>query len=354
MPKLSEMSGQGAAATGLVTTLDTDDIAVADRFGWWHDMVGNEVMPVSLRSPYADRFRGWVEAVGLPHSQVAVFDFSPMTARRLSAHIRRADPEDYFLVLVRDSAIRLEQGRGVACLGPGGMALFSTSRPLSCDFLDHGRPVRLTLLRVPRTLLPLAGGRADRLLAEPLPTETGSGALLSPYLTSLPTTVRASGPAELARLGAIGVDLAASLLAARLGDQEALPAETRRSALLARIGVFIDHHLADPALDPAAVAAHHHISLRTLHQLFQSEPESVAATIRRRRLERCHAELTDPGLRHRTIGETALRWGFRHPADFSRAFRRAYGVPPSEVRASSHGMRRMSALTAEDRNTRRE
>ncbi|MET8570137.1 helix-turn-helix domain-containing protein [Streptomyces sp. NPDC004783] len=320
--------------TGPVAVVDTDGIAVPDRFGWWHDMVGQEVMPVSLRSPYADRFRGSAAVVG-PPGGLAVFDFSPLSAQRLPVHIRRADPEAYFLVLVRGGAVRLEQGRGVACLEPRGMAVFSTSRPLSCEFQDHDGSVRLTLLRLPRTLMPLADGRVDRLLAVPLPTETGSGALLDLYLTSLPGAVRTSGPAELARLGAVGTDLAASLLAARLGDQESLPPETRRGVLRQRISRFIDRHLADPALDPAAIAAHHHISLRTLHQLFQSEPESVAATIRRRRLERCHADLTDPSLRHRTIGETALRWGFRHPADFSRAFRRAYGMPPSEIRAAS-------------------
>ncbi|MFF9001139.1 helix-turn-helix domain-containing protein [Streptomyces achromogenes] len=334
MPSHRETASEDGTAPGPVVVMDTDDLAVPDRFGWWNDMVGQEVMPVSIRSPYARRFRGRVEAVGLPHSQVAAFGFSALTAHRSPAHIRRADPENYFLVLVREGAVRLEQAREVACLGPGDMALFSSSRPLGCDFLDNGGSVRLTLLRLPRALLPLADGRADRLLAEPLPGTSGSGALLGPYLTSLPEAAHTAGPAELARLGAIGVDLAASLLATRIGDQQSLPAETRRTALLARISAFIDSHLGDPLLDPAAVAAHHHISVRTLHHLFQGEPESVAATIRRRRLERCHAELTEPGPRHRTIGETALRWGFRHPADFSRAFRRMYGVSPSEVRAT--------------------
>ncbi|MEW2530288.1 helix-turn-helix domain-containing protein [Streptomyces sp. NPDC047071] len=83
---------------------------------------------------------------------------------------------------------------------------------------------------------------------------------------------------------------------------------------------------------PAAVAAHHHISVRTLHLLFREEPDTVAVTIRRRRLERCHADLTDPGQRHRTITEIAARWGLHRSADFSRVFRSAYGLPPTEVR----------------------
>ncbi len=41
-----------------------------------------------------------------------------------------------------------------------------------------------------------------------------------------------------------------------------------------------------PQLSPAAVAAAHHISLRSLHQLFHDEGLTVAGWIRQRRLER--------------------------------------------------------------------
>lgn len=314
-------------------TMGSDSVPEPDRFSWWAEVV-DELMPVSISSAHAPRFEGRLEAVGmLPRSQVTTFTFSPMTARRSLAQIRRQDPEDYFMILVGGrSSIRLEQSRNVACLGSGEMTLYSSSRPLISDFHDPEQRCRMTVLRLPRTALPLADGRADRLLAEPLPTGTGSAALLAPYLTGLPDAARNCGPAELARLGSVAVDLAASLLAARLGEQDALPVETRRAALLARINAFIDHNLADPWLRPAAIAAHHHISVRTLHTLFRDAPEPVAATVRRRRLQRSHADLTDPALRHRTIGETAARWGFRNPADFSRAFRAAYGVSPSEAR----------------------
>ncbi|MFF2186265.1 helix-turn-helix domain-containing protein [Streptomyces sp. NPDC058155] len=330
---LEDASGQGATAAGPVVTVDASSIPAADRFGWWSDMVGHEVMAVSIRSPHSARFQGRVEVVDLPHGQVSTFSNSPMTAHRSPVQIRRQDPEEYFLILVRGSSIRLEQGRGVACLDVGDMALFSTSHPLVCEFHDRDQPVRVTLLRLPRAVLPQTGGGADRLLAESLPARTGSAALLGPYLAGLPEAARTCAPPELARLGAIGVDLATSFLVTRLGARDTLPVETRKTVLLARINAFIDHRIADPQLRPAAIAAHHHISVRTLHLLFRSEPEPVAASIRRRRLEHCHADLADPALRHRTIGETAARWGFRHAADFSRAFRSAYGASPSEVRA---------------------
>ncbi|MCX4666383.1 helix-turn-helix domain-containing protein [Streptomyces sp. NBC_01381] len=335
MPNLESTAERSSRPAGPVVTVDTESIPVRERFGWWNELVGEAVMPVSSRSPYASGFTGRAENVQLPHSSLGTFTYSPMSAWRSSVQIRRQDPEDYFLVLVGDgTSIRLEQGRGIACLEAGEMALFSTSHPLAVEFLDKGRSCQSSQFRLPRTILPLANGRADRLLAEPLSTRSGSGALLVPYLKGLADAVRDCGPAELARIGAVGVDLAASLLAAHLGDADGLPAETRQAALLARINAFIDHNLAEPELRPAAVAAHHHISVRTLHQLFRGEPESVGATIRRRRLERCRADLTDPALHRLPIGEIAARWGFRHPADFSRTFRNAYGVPPSEVRAA--------------------
>ncbi|WP_051852250.1 helix-turn-helix domain-containing protein [Streptomyces aureocirculatus] len=125
---------------------------------------------------------------------------------------------------------------------------------------------------------------------------------------------------------------ATAFLAGQMSGPPVVPPETHRQALRARIQAFIEHNLCDPDLGPTTVAAHHHISVRLLHQLFQGHPETVSATIRRRRLERGRADLTDLRLGHRGIGETAARWGFRHQADFARAFRLAYAMSPSEFR----------------------
>lgn len=315
-----------------VARVTTDPLPAHERLGWWSDMVGQAVMPVTIRCPDAAEFAGDAEAVELPRGQVASFSFSPMTARRSPRQIRRHDPEAYYIVVVRGSAIRLEQQRGVACLGRGDMALFSTSHPLACDFLDVSNQVALTLLRLDRSALPLAAGRADGLLGERFPGGTGSAALLGTYLTGLPSAARTCGPEELARLGAIAVDLAATVLAARLGRLRELPAPARGAVLRTRITAFIDQHLDDPDLRPATIAESHHISLRTLHALFRTEPETVAATIRRKRLERCFDDLTDPSLQDRTISDTATRWGFRSPGDFTRSFRRTYGLTPSDAR----------------------
>jgi AraC-like DNA-binding protein len=59
---------------------------------------------------------------------------------------------------------------------------------------------------------------------------------------------------------------------------------------------------------------------------------TVAAWIRHQRLECCRADLTDPRLRGMPVQAIGARWGFRSPADFSRAFRAAHGIPPGDYR----------------------
>ncbi|MER6097802.1 helix-turn-helix domain-containing protein [Streptomyces sp. NPDC001728] len=204
-----------------------------------------------------------------------------------------------------------------------------------CEFHDEGRLPQVTLLRLSRAALPLPQNRADRLLGRALPARTGSGALLATYLNGLRAEADRCAPAELRRLGGTALDLAATFLAAAGDSPAPLPAETRQQVLRTRVRAFIDHNLSDPELGPAAVAAHRHISVRLLHLLFREEPETVGALIRRLRLERSRADLADPLLGHCGIGEIASRWGFRRQADFSRAFRRAYGMAPSDHRRGS-------------------
>lgn len=63
--------------------------------------------------------------------------------------------------------------------------------------------------------------------------------------------------------------------------------------------------------------------------------EGVAATIRRRRLEHCHADLARPELLDRPVHAIAARWGFSSAAVFSRAYRQAYGTSPTARRAQA-------------------
>jgi AraC-like DNA-binding protein len=76
-------------------------------------------------------------------------------------------------------------------------------------------------------------------------------------------------------------------------------------------------------------------AVRSLQQLFHDEGLTVAGWIRRRRLERCRRDLTDPALASQPVAAIAARWGFSSAGDFSRAFRAVHGLPPAEYRMSA-------------------
>ncbi len=101
---------------------------------------------------------------------------------------------------------------------------------------------------------------------------------------------------------------------------------------LPRIRDWIDAHLGDPGLGPAAIAAANHLSVRCLHQLFHDSGTSVTRWIRERRLDRCRHDLEDPAQAGRGIEAIARRWGFEDAASFGKAFKARYGEPPGRYR----------------------
>lgn len=309
-------------------------VPAPERLDWFTDVIAQELVPTAIRSERVRDF--WAEAsvLDLGGVQVSSFEFSSLRSQRTAAHVRRSDPEQYQLGLVTTGAMSLAQNRGESGLFTGDMVLWDTSMPMESDAVPdvEGGRIRAIVLSFPRDALPLRGARVEQLLAHRIPGGHGMGAILAQYMKSLAAHAADCGPAELERLGTVAHDLVGACLAGQLGAQDELSPEARTRALLERIEVFVDHNLGDPELTPSAVAARHGISLRRLQQLFRDRGETVAAGIRRRRLERCRADLGNPGLLTSPVHTVARRWGFTNASVFSRTFREAYGTSPTEFR----------------------
>ena len=309
-------------------------VPAQERLDWFTDLIAQELVPTAIRSEHRRDF--WAEAavLDLGGVQISAFEFAPLQSVRTAAHVRRSDPEQYQLGLVTRGAMSLAQNRSDTGLFTGDMVLWDTTLPMESVALPaaDGDRIRAVTLSFPRAAMPLRGARVERLLARRVSGQHGMGAILAQYLTSLAAHAADCGPAELHRLGAVALDLVGTCLAGQLGAEDRLTPEARDRALLERIHAFVDHNLGDPQLTPSAVAYRHGISLRRLQQLFREQGETVAAGIRRRRLERCREELGDPELLSRPVRAVAGRWGFTDASVFSRAFREAYGASPTEYR----------------------
>ncbi|WP_328869247.1 helix-turn-helix domain-containing protein [Streptomyces sp. NBC_00287] len=312
--------------------VSNEDLPAKEQLPFWAELVSRELAPLSLSSANPGDFTAWASVLDLDSVRLAVFSSPPAYLRRTWADIRRADPGTYQLTFVSGSPLWISQRRQDSGLVFGNMVLFDLSQPFEGAVPDRGCNTEVAIMQLPREELPLPPDKVHRLLAQPLSTGTGMGAILARFMTTLDAYGPDCEPRDLSRLGAMALDLAGACMAQHLDAYDDLPAETRRHAMLARVNAFIDHNLGDPDLGPADIAARHHISVRSLHTLFREQGETVAASIRRRRLERCHADLTDPRLRRRSISAIAARWGFMRPPDFSRAFRATYGMSPRELR----------------------
>jgi AraC-like DNA-binding protein len=97
---------------------------------------------------------------------------------------------------------------------------------------------------------------------------------------------------------------------------------------------YIEDRLDDPDLSPAAIAAAHGVSVRTLQLAFAETGTTVTRHVRDRRLKACYRDLTRPGPAE-TVTDVAFRWGFNDAGHFSRTFRQEFGVTPSAVLAGA-------------------
>ncbi|MEU1889003.1 helix-turn-helix domain-containing protein [Micromonospora rifamycinica] len=209
---------------------------------------------------------------------------------------------------------RIEQGRGTAELGPADLVLLDPTRALR---FESTASAHVTIL-VPRRELRMRPAQIDRLVGVRIDGSHGPGALVSVLARESARSATGLREAAALRSAAAVVELIAVALEAALGDEQPAPDERLRN----RIAGYIEARLADPGLSPPGIAAAHHISVRRLHKLFEDQPFTVAALIRRRRLERCRAELAAGG---RTVTAVAARWGFSDPAHFSKLFTTTYG-----------------------------
>jgi AraC-like DNA-binding protein len=106
--------------------------------------------------------------------------------------------------------------------------------------------------------------------------------------------------------------------------------EPRLAPALARAAMEVaDSRLADPELSPSSLARELNVSVRTLHRAFAMAEESVAAYIRRRRLEQARLELAAP-IGRPSISEVAARWHFADSSHFIRAFKKQYEETPAQ------------------------
>ncbi|RAJ32008.1 AraC-like DNA-binding protein [Kitasatospora sp. SolWspMP-SS2h] len=314
-----------------------------EYFERWRDLIAR-TRDAETSSPYADRFEAELRHLQLGPVTFLGTSFPHARFRRSATRVRRSDPTLMHLTLVLDGVLSLSLPDEPAReFHRGDLSLVTSSRPY--DMRAFGvRPPGADRPRVdavgidfPSELLPVPPERLRSVLNRGFRARTGTAGLVPDFLLSLDRQAAHLGPAAAERLGPVVLDLVAAWLAEEIEATGELPPTARRRALVENVRAFVRRNLHDPALTPALIAGAHHVSVSYLHRVFteENDGETVAAWIRRRRLERAHRDLADPALRGTPVHVLAVRCGIPRPDAFSRAFRAAYGLSPRDHRHRS-------------------
>lgn len=317
------MNGALAAPAESVSTL------VARNISEFRAAVSESFVPLQVSTAGPDHFRGIIRGASVDEVHVNEVRATSHVVERTPELIARSDRSYFKLSLILAGTGMLIQDDREAVLQAGDLAVYDTDRPYSLVFDDDFRTM---VVMFPKHLISLPSDMIGQLTAVRISGQGGLGGMVVPYLTQLAGNLDQLAGTTGARLAHSALDLVTTVFTRELGLDE-VSADPHR-ALVQRIRSYIDRNLASTDLGPATIASAHFISTRHLHGLFQEQGVTVSTWIRTRHLEQCRRDLLDPMLADRPVAAIAARWGFVDAAHFSRAFKSAFGISPSEYRAA--------------------
>jgi AraC-like DNA-binding protein len=301
------------------------DVPAEDRLDRWREFLSETHAPVDVRA-VGDDFTVSQRIVQIGAVGMVTTTHSPAVVHRSRELVRQSDPELYYLGLTLAGTTRVTHSDRQAEYS-GDHFVFHDSAD---EFIAETGHYKCISIGIPKSALAFPRSISGTLAIRSIPATEGIGALLATTMTRIAEDIKTYRPSDAVRLGTVVVDLVTALFAHVLEAEDTVGPRVRTT----RIRAFIEQHLADPGLTPGAVADAHHISVSYLHRLFQQEEVTVAALIRRQRLERARRELTDPALLTTPVYAIGSRWGFPRAADFTRAFRSIYGMSPRDYRGA--------------------
>ncbi len=246
---------------------------------------------------------------------------------RTARHVRQEAPEVVSMIVQLRGRCLHRQGGGTQVTHAGDLVL--------CDLTgtyesDTGPATLATYISYQdlRVDVDVARRAMHRLRASPLYD------LVRHHLFHLDRSAEVVGDGVAAlSLGTATTELVSGLLTS--AAEHPAQRDVLHETLPARIEAYMRLHLADTALTPELVAHAHHISVRTLHRVWSGRETTLMEWVTRQRLDGARRELGD--LPAATVAAIARRWGFFDPEHFSRRFRAAYGMSPTQWRSHSVG-----------------
>jgi AraC-like DNA-binding protein len=287
----------------------------AGSVDWFEHAASEACAPVRVRPDDGTAFVGALRGSRVGDLVIAHLRTSPSTVRR--SLLCSTDPEFVKIAWQRRGSSRLEQDGRRCVVTPGSIVAYETIR----RYLLHSDDPRWEALIVAVPRARLGAGAGALRTAVPVSIGSGPGRALALLVEELARSRDSPAAPHLADA------VASTMLAVYAGLPDS--ARDKPGTLAERVRMFSLANLSDPGLRVDAIAGSLGVSVRQVHKACAAEGFTVAAWIRRERLERIRRDLADPALASRGTAAIAHRWGLLDASHLARQFRAAFGELPA-------------------------
>jgi AraC family transcriptional regulator, positive regulator of tynA and feaB len=315
-----------------MSSFSTANVPGRRKLRFWNEISSETFAPMEVVARDPEAFEGKLSREHLGPIGLAEVCTSPGVVHHTELHVARADDRGYTLVAPLAGGFHVDLGTQPAFeLRVGEFCLIDHCRPYRLTHVESGRTFCVGLgRRLLREFIP----EPDRVVGMRMQPVCSTSRMLVSLLQNLSQEMEQGcvGGTTPALAHSLAHSLASFIAAAysevaEVSDESVL--HTRRAAIKG----YVDERLHDAQLRPAEVARHFGISDRYLRLIFESEGEPLSAYLLRRRLEGCARQLRDALWRGRTITEIAFAHGFNSATYFGHAFKRRFGMTPTDYRA---------------------
>ena len=315
-----------------VIRFSTEDYAPHERLEACREVYGRTLSRRDIEPFSAEPFRTEATLWRMPGLGVAKARRSAAAYRLLREFI---DSDDVFVTVGLTSRYEVHQFGRVLDLKPGEASVMTASEPACLKVPTYGQYINV---RAPRRILSSFVADLDGAYGRPIPADNPALRLLIHYIGLLGETEGLAAP-DLRRQAVTHVhDLMALAIGATRDAAELATNRGGQAALLRAIKQDIADRLDgldQPDLSVATIAAQNRVKPRWVQRLFEREGTTFTEYVLAQRLVRAHRLLTNPRFARLKISAIAFDTGFGDLSYFNRAFRRRYGVTPSDLRAAA-------------------
>lgn len=307
--------------------ISTDVFAQDKRLAMWRDVYGRGIGKVDIEPIGNGPFHADATFHRLPNVNIAVGSRSP-AHYRVTHELLKQGLDIVALSILRSGSASATQFGKELIDGIGSASVIAATDPSVSTLYTDGSFITLVLSRPAiAELAPdftQAFGRA-------IPSDNAVLRLLIKYLDTVLATDELAHIDIARSVSAHITDLVSLALGAR-GDRAETAHSGVKAARLKTIKSDVLEMLGRNDLSSEIVAGRHGISSRYVRKLFEEDGTSFTAFLLSERLSRIRRMLLDSRYAHLTIAQLAYSNGFNDISYFNRAFRRRFGVTPSDLR----------------------